>query len=358
MRTLASTGLLVLLTACVSTQVQEPHVTAFARVRGDTSEAVVHINGEEEIMKATDKTDIVKGIYGLDFDDFVFSPSRRYVRFTGTGWEWSITFVYDTVTRRILVEFPGASVTEFLPGEQALFSCASNHLGGEFHGKVLSLPDAREMYSLFEDSAHIIDPLQFIHGINCSYNNKNTTVEFVVVTEQGQWGELLESVTIFVDPDTGEIVGDAFVLYSDEEWGVSFEVPIVEWVDPPFIDTKDTHVYRNVYFGPKDETAFGGRRYTMTDYFAPRSLAELTDLVDSNTTFHYLKDDLEGDPPTQITVDGRTYLRWTLHQGCTQAVVTILGKDAAYNFSLCSKGDLASEIRELQELASTVQFLR
>lgn len=146
--------------------------------------------------------------------------------------------------------------------------------------------------------------------------------------------------------------------YRDENWGISFQVPIIPGVDPPYIYT-DGGVWRTLSFGPADAKGpLKGRRYAMTDYGAPHSLSELDETIRLNTSFHHLKDMMPGNPPTEMKVNGRRYLRWILDQGCIEPVVTLLGEKKAVSFSMCSKGNIASEIEELQTIARGLKFLR
>lgn len=146
--------------------------------------------------------------------------------------------------------------------------------------------------------------------------------------------------------------------YRDENWGISFQLPLIQGVDPPYIFT-DGGVWRTLSFGPVDvKGPLKGRRYAMTDYGAPRSLSQLEETIKLNRGFSHLKDMVPGNPPTEVTINGRTYLRWVLNQHCTEPTVTLVEEGKAVSFSMCSKGEIASEIEELQTIARGLKFLR
>lgn len=145
------------------------HGTAYARLDGDQSKAIFERDGKTLIMHSFDN-DPTFSFARYGYRDFTFSPSGRYVVFTGIGWEWGEQYVYDLQAERIVMKTSLVETWGITPDERRYWSCSSAGLSSASEVLIVRLPEGTTVRSVAAWTLGLPDD-SYISEVTCVEKN-------------------------------------------------------------------------------------------------------------------------------------------------------------------------------------------
>ncbi|NCU42682.1 MAG: hypothetical protein EOM19_08340 [Candidatus Moranbacteria bacterium] len=148
-------------------------LSAYAAERDGISYIFLVKNEQETII---DEIDNNNKEYYRTFRDVKLSPGGNYLYYNDN--KGSIVRIYSIKDSRILDKyFAFPNYIEFSEDEQYLVACACSAYSGEYYGKIMSMPDFREVYDVASDVMN--EPLLFgAIELECGIDNEREVVKY------------------------------------------------------------------------------------------------------------------------------------------------------------------------------------
>lgn len=126
--------------------------SAFAVERSGKMQLILKREGRETIVDQGDAhyDDTMSNLEKVkEYSDIAFSPTGSYLMFTYTGYEWSVSHIYEIASGKLSRGLEGARVGDGLavtPDEKYLYYCLSSGFFEGVPGKVYALPEMVEVF--------------------------------------------------------------------------------------------------------------------------------------------------------------------------------------------------------------------
>lgn len=165
------------------------NMETYAARRGNKNYVFLKQNGKETIV------DEGEAEYNKEYSNISevkffgtpeFSQSGNYLIYTMSGWEWSVTYIYDIENSKRVAEMPSPEKYGLITDEKYTYYCSSPGMlsGG---GRVISLPSGKVEYDIFDDKNN-----SNYMSIACDYAEGSDYVAFTL-DEYGEGHKVVNS---------------------------------------------------------------------------------------------------------------------------------------------------------------------